>query len=72
MITKSSSLCKLFEHGSNNDSILNCLDFLCLSNGNFLSQKEQTKLVGAKTAGGVGAGVDVDASLSVDPPSVLG
>ena len=34
------------------------LHFLYLSNGNCLSQKEQFKLVGVVTAGGVGEGVD--------------
>jgi hypothetical protein len=42
------------------------LHFLYLSNGNLLSQKEQTK-VGAVTAAGVG--VDSVASSSVDPLS---
>ena len=48
------------------------LHFLYLSNGNFLSQKEQTKLVGAELPGGVGAGVDLvdlDASSSVNTVS---
>jgi len=46
------------------------LHFLYLSNGNFVSQKEQTKL-GVVTAAGVGFGVDSVASSSVDPPSFL-
>ena len=41
--------------------------FLYVSNGNFLSQKEQVTLVGAELPGGVGAGVDSVASSSVDP-----
>ena len=40
--------------------------FLYLSNGNFLSQKEQFILVGVETAGGVGEGVDFDASSSAE------
>ena len=42
-----------------------------MSNGNFLSQKEQIKLVGAELPGGVGGGVDLVASSSVDPLSFL-
>ena len=48
------------------------LHFLYLSNGNFVSQKEQIKLVGAETAGGVGAGVDLDAPSSVETVSCSG
>ena len=46
------------------------LHFLYLSNGNFVSQKEQT-ILGVVTAAGVGLGVDSVASSSVDPPSFL-
>ena len=46
------------------------LHFLNLSNGNFVSQKEQIKLVDVATAAGVG--VDSVASSSVDPLSFLG
>ena len=42
------------------------LHFLYLSNGNFLSQKEQIKLVGAVLPGVVGGGVDLDASSLVN------
>ena len=45
------------------------LHFLYLSDGNSLSQKEQTKL-GVVTAGG--AGVDSVSFASVDPISFLG
>ena len=45
------------------------LHFLYLSNGNFVSQKEQTKL-GVVTAAGVG--VDSVASSSVNSLSCLG
>ena len=41
------------------------LHFLYLSNGNFLSQKEQIKLEGAELPGGVGGGVDLLAFSSV-------
>ena len=41
------------------------LHFLYLSNGNFVLQKEQIKLVGAELPGGVGGGVDLDAFSSV-------
>ena len=41
------------------------MHFLYLSNGNFVSQKEQIKLVGAELPGGVGGGVDLDAVSSV-------
>ena len=40
------------------------LHFLYLSNGNFVSQKEQIKLVGAELPGGVGGGVDLVASVN--------
>ena len=42
------------------------MHFLYLSNGNFLSQKEQTKLVGAELPGVVGGGVDLVAFSSVN------
>ena len=45
------------------------LHFLYLSNGNFVSQKEQIKLVGAETAGGVGGGVDLVAFSSINTVS---
>ena len=49
------------------------LHFLYLSNGNCLSQKEQTKWIGAETAGGgVGATADLVASSAVDALSSLG
>ena len=49
------------------------LHFLYLSNGNCLSQKEQTKWIGAETAGGgVGATAGLVASLAVDALSSLG
>ena len=48
------------------------LHFLYLSNGNFVSQKEQIKLVGAELPGGVGEGVDLDASSSVETFSCSG
>ena len=46
--------------------------FLYFSNGNFVSQKEQIKLVGAESPGGVGEGVDLDASSSVETFSCSG
>ena len=46
------------------------MHFLYLSNGNFLSQKEQTTLV--VTAAGMGPGVGSVASSSVNPLSFLG
>ena len=49
------------------------LHFLYLSNGKCLSQKEQTKWIGAETAGGgVGATADLVASSAVDALSSLG
>ena len=46
--------------------------FLYLSNDNFLSQKEQIRLVGAELPGGVGVGVDSVLLSSFNPLSSVG